>query len=53
MFGVMTLLVTPVINIDWIGNFWEVDLDMLKSLEFGNLVGLLTSSRRFDRVYQG
>ena len=31
----------------------SVDFDILKSMEFGNLVDLLSSSRRFDRVYQG
>ena len=40
-------------SIDWIGSFWEVDFDMLKSMEFWNLVGLLSSLRGFDRVYQG
>ena len=48
-----TPLITQVMSIDEIGNFWEVDFDMLKSMEFGNLVDLLSSSRRFDRVYQG
>ena len=32
---------------------YKVDFDMLKSMGFGNLVGLLSSLRRFDRVYQG
>ena len=26
---------------------------MLKGMEFGNLLHLLSSSRQFDRVYQG
>ena len=26
--------------------------DILKSMKFGNLVGLLSSPRQFDRVYQ-
>ena len=49
----MTPLITTVMSIDRIGIFWEVDFDVLKSIEFGNLVGLLSSSRQFDRVYQG
>ena len=51
--GVTTPLVTPVMSFDWIGSFWEIDFDMLKSMGFGNLAGLLSSSRWFDRVYQG
>ena len=39
-------------SIDWIGSFWGVAFDMLKSMKFGNLVDLLSSSRRFDRVCQ-
>ena len=46
-------LLTQVMRIDWIGSFWEVEFDMLKSMKFGNLVGLFSSSKRFDRVYQG
>ena len=41
------------LSIDWISRFCEVDFDMLKSMEFGNLVVLLSSLRQFDRVYQG
>ena len=40
-------VITPVMNTG------EVDFDMLKSMEFGNLVDLLQSSRCFDRLYQG
>ena len=46
----MTALINPVMSIDWIGNFGEVDFDMLKSIKFGNLVDLLSGLRRFDRV---
>ena len=33
--------------------FWEGGggVDILTSMEFGNLVGLLSSSRRFDKVF--
>ena len=50
--GVMNPLITPVMSIDWMGSIWEVDFDMLKNMDFGNLVDLLSSLRRFDRVYQ-
>ena len=50
--GVTTPLRTPVMSIDGIGHFWKVDFDMLKSMEFGNSVGLLSASTRFDRAYQ-
>ena len=40
-------------SIDSIGSFWGVDFDVLKRIKFGNLVDILSSSRRFDRVYQG
>ena len=49
----MTPLITPFLGIDSIGRFWEVDFDVLKSMEFGNLAGLLSSLRRFDTVYEG
>ena len=48
-----TLLITPVISIDWIGSFCEVGVDMLKSIKFGILVDFLSSSRQLDKAYQG
>ena len=45
--------ITPVTSNDWIGSFWKDDFDMLKSIEFGNVVNPLLSSRGFDRVCQG
>ena len=34
-------LITPVMSIDWICHFRGVGFAMLKSREFGNLIGLL------------
>ena len=34
-------------SIDWIGSFWEIGFHMLKSMEFGDLLGLLSS---FDLI---
>ena len=39
-------LLTPVMTIYGIGRFWEARFDMLKSMEFGNLVGFHSSCRR-------
>ena len=39
-------------SIDQIGSFWEVDFDILKSMEFGDLVGFPSNSRQLDRVYK-
>ena len=51
--SVKSPLITPVMSIDSIGSFWEVDFDMLKSIESKNLVDPLSSSRGFYRVDQG
>ena len=50
--GVTTPLITSFMNVDSGGSFWGVSCNMLKSMEFGILVGFLLSSRRFDGVYQ-
>ena len=46
-FGMTITFITPVMSIKWIGKFWGVGIDMLKSMEFGNLVGHFSSSRQF------
>ena len=51
--GVTTPLITPVMGICCPGSFWKDCFDMLKSIEFGDLVRLFSSSRQSDRVYLG
>ena len=51
--GVMTPLITPVMGISWSCIFGKEYFDMLKSIGFGDLVRLFSSSRRSDRVYLG
>ena len=48
--GLTTPLITPVISIDSIGSFWGGGFDVLNSMKFESLVGLLSSSRQLDRV---
>ena len=49
---VVAQLITPVISVEWILSFSGASFDMLKSMQFRNLVGLLLSLR-FDQVYKG
>ena len=51
--SVASLLITPVMSIYEIVIFWQVSFNMMESMEFGNLVGLLSSWRQFGKVYQG
>ena len=51
--GVTFPHITSVMKIDRNGSFWGVGFDMLKSMELGNLVGLLSSLRQFGSVCQG
>ena len=51
--GVTTPLITPVMDMTFPGSVGKYCFDMLKSIEFGDLVGLFASSRRSDRVYLG
>ena len=44
-----TPLTTPVMRVSC--SFGELCFDMLKSIAFGDLVGLFSSSRQSDRVY--
>ena len=41
--GVIPLLIRPVMSIVRIGSFGGVGFDMLKRIEFSNVVGLLSS----------
>ena len=49
--GVTTLLITPVMGINWFGSFGKDCFDVLKSTGFGNLVRPLSILRQSDRVY--
>ena len=51
--GVTTPLITPVMGISWPCILGKECFDMLKSIGFGDLVRLFSSSRRSDRVYLG
>ena len=51
--GVTTPLITPVMDMSFPGSVGKGCFDMLKSIGFGDLVGLFASSRRSDRVYLG
>ena len=51
--GVTTPLITPVMDMSFPGSVGKDCFDMLKSIGFGDLVGLFASSRRSDRVYLG
>ena len=48
-----TPLMTLVMEMCSLGSVGKDCFGMLKSIEFGDLVGLLGSSRRSDRVYLG
>ena len=48
--GVTTALITPVMGKNIFGKEY---FDMLKSIGFGDLVRLFSSSRQSDRVYLG
>ena len=48
---VTTPLITPVMSITWLGSFGKDFVNMLKSIGFGDLVRLSSSSRQSDRVY--
>ena len=48
-----TPLITPVMGISWPCILGKECFDMLKSIGFGDLVRLFSSSRRSDRVYLG
>ena len=50
---VTTPVITQAMSIDWISRFWGVGFAMVKSMELGNLFGLLSILRPFGRVYQG
>ena len=51
--GVTTPLITPVMEMSCSGSVGKDCFGMLKSVGFGNLVGLFASSRRSGRVYLG
>ena len=51
--GVTTPLITLVMNMSCPGSVDKDCFDMLKNIGFGDLVGLLASSRQSDRVYLG
>ena len=51
--GMTTPLIAPVMDISWPCILGKECFDMLKSIGFGDLVRLLSSSRRSDRVYLG
>ena len=50
---VMTPLITPVMGKSCPGSVGKDCFDMLKSIGFGDLVGLFASLRQSDRVYLG
>ena len=47
------LYINPIMGIVWIDTFWGVGFDLLKGMELGNLVGLLSISRWLNKTYQG
>ena len=51
--GLTTPLITPVMGISSPYIFGKKCFDMLKRVRLGNLARILSSSRRFDRVYLG
>ena len=51
--GATTPLITPVIAISLLCIFGKECFDMLKSIGFGNLVSIFSSSRRSDGIYLG
>ena len=51
--GVTVPLITPVMGISWPCILGKECFDMVKTIGFGDLVRLFSSSRRSDRVYLG
>ena len=48
--GWLTTLITPVMGISCSGKFGKDCFDMLKSIGFGDLVRVFSSTRQYDRV---